>query len=324
MTSTRRLLPSGRRLLLVGAGAGVVVVLLVLTLLMTVLAPGHATFEQPFASDSTWNTPIAADAGVDPNSDRLITGVTYERMLHAGMAEFGLPLYRADADTPRHTVTCTIDEEWGGCPFDGVEVPIPDDARPQYGSDGAMVVVDEATGKNYEFWQARRTATGWVTSFGAITDLDGSGWQGQATGSGASRLAGVIRLSEIEAGEIPHALALQSYNVCKDVFRAPALKTDGRSGRPDCLPEGARLQLDPTLDVAALPGLTPAARAVAEAMQRYGGYVMDVSAAPLSVGFERAPDAGPSEPGAVYRAAGMRWDYDGMEQIPWDRLRVLA
>jgi hypothetical protein len=321
--ATGRLSPGRRRLLLWG-GAGVVTVLLVIALLLTLVQPSHPTFDRPFAADSSWNTPIASDARLDPASSAMVAGVTYEGMLHAGTAEFGLPIYRADPGTPRYPVACTIDRAWGGCPFDGVGVPIPDGAQPQYGSDGAMVVVDPQAGKSYEFWQARRTGAGWVTSFGAITDLAGSGWQGAATGSGASRLAGIVRTAEIERGEIPHALAIQSYNVCKEVFRAPALKTDGQSERADCLPEGTRLRLDPTLDVDSLPGITPAGKAVATAMQRYGGFVMDVSAAPLSVAFERAPDGGRTEPGAVYRSAGLRWDYDGMEQIPWNRLQVLA
>ncbi len=63
--------------------------------------------------------------------------------------------------------------------------------------------------------------------------------------------------------------------------------------------------------------------AVGRAMQRYGGYLMDVANTPMSVSFERDRDAGPGELGPTYSDAGFRWDYDAMENIPWDRLRVL-
>jgi len=163
---------------------------------------------------------------------------------------------------------------------------------------------------------------GWVTSFGAITPLAGSGWGGAATGAGASRVAGVVRVAEIERGEIEHALVLQSDNTCARMYRAPAIKTDGRSARPDCVPQGSRLRLDPALDLDAL-GLPAAHLAVARAMQRYGGYVVDRGGSPLSISFELAPDADGIYPGSVYRQAGLDWDYDGLEQIPWDRLQLL-
>ena len=83
------------------------------------------------------------------------------------------------------------------------------------------------------------------------------------------------------------------------VVRAPALKTDGNSSRSDCLPAGARLQLDPAIDLRKIKGLSPAERTVARAMQRYGGYVIDRGGAPLSVSFERAPDASADSPGAA-------------------------
>ena len=47
---------------------------------------------------------------------------------------------------------------------------------------------------------------------------------------------------------------VQSDTVCAGVFRAPAIKTDGDSTRPDCLPDGARLQLDPAIDVSKIAG----------------------------------------------------------------------
>lgn len=275
-----------------------------------------------FAADSPWRQELPADPPVDPNSAAMIASVqTPTPALNANLVEFGIPIYGVDADTPTHSVQCT-EVSYGLCPFAGWPVPVPDGAQPNSGSDGVLVTVDEAAGISYEFWRAAQRDGSWSTSFGAVNSIRGSGWGGVSTGSGASRLAGVIRVDEIRSGEIRHALALQTNNACP-TFRPPALKSDGRSTRADCLPEGARLQLDPSLDLATL-GLTPGELAVATAMQRYGGYVMDVAATGLSVSFERDRDAAPDAVGQTYLDAGFRWDYDAMEHIPWDKLRVLA
>lgn len=293
----------------------------VATLSVTGFPSPTAEFVEPFAEQSPFRTAIPADAAVDPNSAAMIGAATSDGNVHAGLLEFGIPIFYADARSPRYDVRCLI-SQWGPCPFDGLKIPIPDDAHPHSGSDGAMVVIDPDTHTSYEFWRAHKENETWTTQFAAVNDLNGSGWGGASTGSGASRLAGVIRIAEVQQGRIPHALALQSNNVCAKTFRSPALKTDGRSTRPDCLPEGARLQLDPSLDIDTLH-LTPAEHMVAAAMQTYGGYVIDMSGSPLSMSFELDPEAHPGYIGPTYVDAGLRWDYDGMSDIPWQRLRVV-
>ena len=283
--------------------------------------PRLPAMPQPFAENSPFRTPIPANAEADPNSAAMISSVGWDDSAYVSTIEYGIPIYTANAGTPRYSVPCLI-TTWGHCPFNGHRVPIPDDALPQYGSDGSMVVVDPQNRKIYEFWRAMREKHRWTTQFAAVNDLDGSGWGGASTGSGASRLAGVVRVAEIAQGSIPHALAMESNNVCAKIFRPPALKTDGRSTRSDCIPEGARLQLDPSVDIDSL-GLAPAERFMAEALQRYGAYITDVSASPLSISFERDNTAPSGTVGKTYSDAGVRWDYDGMTDIPWKKLRVL-
>ena len=109
---------------------------------------------------------------------------------------------------------------------------------------------------------------------------------------------------------------MQTNNACN--VSAPALKSDGKSTRPDCLPEGTLLQLDPALDLGKLK-LKPGEQAVATALQRYGGYIMDVAGTPLSVSFELDTTATPGTLGETTKA-GFRWDYDAMENVPWEKL----
>lgn len=284
-------------------------------------APAPA--DRPFAPTSPFNVPVVAAPTVDPDSAAMVARISRAGLGHANLVEFGIPIYAATPDTPRQPVVCTI-TEWDPCPLaDESPRPIPADAVPGMGRDGAMVVVDRPADTADEYFQAAPTADGWTAGWGTITSLSGSGWEGGTTGAGASRLGGIIRVADIQAGVIPHALVLESDTACATTFRPPARKTDGESTRPDCIPEGARLQLDPTIDVAAIADITPGEVAVARALQEYGGYLIDRADTSLAVAFEVAPDASPTSPGAVYTAAGLGWDYYGMPHIPWDRLRVL-
>ncbi len=285
--------------------------------------PATVLADRPFASTSPFNVPVVAAPAVDPDSAAMIARVSRAGLGHANLVEFGIPIYDATPDTPRKSVQCTI-TQWGPCPLaDESPRPIPANAEPGVGRDGAMVVVERAADTADEYFQAAPDGTGWTTGWGTITSLSGSGWEGGTTGAGASRLGGIIRVAEIQAGAIPHALVLESDTACAGSSRPPAVKTDGESTRPDCIPEGARLQLDPTIDVTAIPDITPGEVAVAQALQVYGGYLIDRADTSLAVGFEVAPDATPANPGAVYTQAGLAWDYYGMPHIPWDRLRVL-
>lgn len=302
--------------------------ILALTTTMAVIASiaagcarGDAPPPNPFAADSPWRQLIPAHPAIDADGARMIAGVQPTPGLFANMGTYGIPIYAVDANTPTHVVPCTR-VDYGLCPFAGWQVPIPDDAKPNAGTDGVLVTVNEASGLSYEFWRAEKRGDQWSTSFSAVNSIHGSGWGGAVTGSGASRLAGVVRVHEIAAGKIEHALALQTSNTCS-TFRPPALKSDGTSTRKDCIPEGTRLQLDPALDLSTL-NLSPGELTVATAMQRYGGYVMDVSSSPLSVSFELDKDAPPGTIGKTYEDAGFRWDYDAMENVPWDKLRVLG
>lgn len=286
-------------------------------------SPATAVTVRPFSATSPINTVIRSTPAIDTKSTAMIAYAARTRQMHANLYAYGIPIHTASSSTPRFTVSCRMDPTWGTCPFTGRVMPIPAGATPSTGTDRAMVVVDPVTQTTGEYWQATRTSTGWVASWGAVNPSAGSGWGGGSTGAGASRLAGVVRVSEIAAGRIDHALVLQTDNVCRTTFRAPALKTDGTSIRTDCIPEGARIQLDPLLDVAKIPGITAGEKTVAKAMQVYGGYVIDRGGAPLSVSFERATDATSASPGRTYAASGLSWDYHGMPHVPWQKLRVL-
>jgi hypothetical protein len=288
---------------------------------------GAVTIVPPFSSASAFNEPIGHDATIDPDSRGMVSRIARSTSQVANLVEFGIPVYRADARTPRSAVRCT--EPWGTCaPEAASPVPIPTRARPNHGSDGAMVVIDEAGRRSYEYWRAVHSGNGtWSASWASINSLDGSGAGSGGSGSGVSRIAGMVTVAEASHPETPirHALAVSTKFACSGQFRYPATKTDGAFPDQTCLPEGARLQLDPAVNVDKIPGITLGEAMIARTLQQYGAYVVDQGGAALAFLFELAPDASnKGYPGAVYVADGFTGDYFGLHKVPWTRLRVLA
>jgi hypothetical protein len=182
-----------------------------------------------------------------------------------------------------------------------------------------MVVIDPSVDRSFEFWRYRSVSGAHTASFGSALPLSGDGRHG-ATGAGLSRLAGVVRVEDLRRGRIPHALIFATDSACPRVFRYPATKTDGANlvGASVCVPEGARVQLDPGIDVEALPGLTRGERIVARALQEYGAYAMDNGG--VRMGFIFQTPFGTDNP---YPDIGFTSDHFRMEAIPWQHLRVL-
>jgi hypothetical protein len=137
-----------------------------------------------------------------------------------------------------------------------------------------------------------------------------------------ARFAAVVRVSEISSGHIPHALFF-STNMAAADHRYPAARSDGTNTAlvATPIPQGARVQLDPAIDVDALPEITPFEKAVAKALQTYGAYCGDNADARMAFIFEF--EGGGKPPGATYVAAGATEDYFEMTHIPWEALRVL-
>ena len=241
-------------------------------------------------------------------SASLLARLSVPGAIVADLDAFGVPIFTADDHTPRYAVTCT--KMWGRCSLERQAVPVPDDARPAPGSDGALVVVEPGRQLAYEFWRARKVRGRWTAAWGAVVDLTTDPMHSSATGSGISRLYGVVRASEIAAGEISHPLVFSSNLTCRQVFVPPATKTDGTSSDPGCIPEGTRLMLDPTISIDDLPGITSGERTVGHALQRYGAYCVDTGGAPVALIFERV--AG----NAAYTHAALKWDYFGLTHIP--------
>jgi hypothetical protein len=272
--------------------------------------------------DSPFNQRIPSQPRLDQKSSQMAARLGGHPVFD--LYEYGIAIHHVDSSSPEVNVSCVAD--WGVCPTNQINpIPVPDDTRPPPGSDGNTVLVDWSRRRAISMHQPVRNNDGsWSATWVTVANLLGSGIPSQGgNGSGASHLAGVVELHEIERGRIDHALVFSTDALCRGELRYPARKTDGQSVLADCIPAGTRVQLDPALNVEAL-GLSPGATTVARALQQYGAYAVDRGGASMALYFQVAPDANSQSPGKIYRDAGFSRDYFGSSGIPWNRLRVLA
>ena len=275
-----------------------------------------------WSSSSPFNTPIPSQPRLDPRSGG-IAGFLSQQVVF-DLYEYGIAIHHANPSTPRVNVTCTAN--LGVCPTSAINpIPVPEDTKPPPGSDGNTVIVDWSSNRAISMHQPRKNSNGsWSATWVTVADLRSSGVPpAGGNGAGVSHLAGVVELDEIQRGRIDHALVFSTSQLCASTFRYPARKTDGQSSSQTCIQAGARVQLDPSIDLNAL-GLTKGERAVARALQVYGAYAVDRGGAPMAIYFQVAADASGQNPGSVYRQAGLDRDYFRSLRIPWASLRVLA
>jgi hypothetical protein len=232
-------------------------------------------------------------------------------------------VYVADPLTPLVRVECPYCGEYTGLgdpPFrNWIEVPIPAGAMPDPSIDGHMAIVDPLRGDEWDFIGVVYDphTNEWSARGAGHFDLQGDGHQDNLAGSGsatASRLplsqavsaAEVRRAIRSKTYVIPHALQFTAPNVDGRCWVYPALGSDGFA--LDGMPEGARIQLDPRLDVSGLP---PGPRTIARTLQVYGAYLRDVGNA---LAFYLRPGAG---------WEALKIDGDSLRSIPSHRFRIL-
>jgi hypothetical protein len=295
-------------------------------------APACARF---FGPNAVWNTPLPADAPLDPDSaavtadllKKVDAGFDSDKPPTINTTAFAPPVYTVAADQP--TVRVHLDR---GRDFEPqlsaafAAVPLPPGATPAPGSDGELVVWQPATDKLWEFWRLRRENGRWFASWGGKMD-DVSNSPGHWTtphanwGPSASSLSlvgGLITPRQLDRGEIDHALAIGMPFTRRGVFSLPAQRTDGESPCEHAPPEGARFRLDPAVDVDAL-GLPPAVATLARAAQRYGIYVRDQAGAVAFYAQSTVSLLGDPYP-ALF---GGQRPYDLLRSFPWQHLQLV-
>lgn len=243
-----------------------------------------ATGVRPYLDGSAWNALISSNAAVDSHSSAMIAGLVAEGPLRSDPGQYTYPVYFADGSTPRVTLSCshlcsTVTSDGRLPSTNAMTIPLPPGVRPSAGDDGQAIIVDRVSGDEYDLYRydpSTRTAQNASRYVGGVY-RDGTPSSYINRGAGVPYLAGLIRPWEISAGRIDHALAFgyAMTRATRCVF--PASKTDGDATSSDAIPEGARIRLDPRLNVDAIAGLDRAGRIIARALQRYGAVLVDTS-----------------------------------------------
>jgi hypothetical protein len=294
--------------------------------------PPPADAVRPYDPASPWNTPIGPNPVLDPQSNTYINAIADNNLpLTSDVDQYTIPVYRFNASTPLRTVKLSgyfsaYDAGDNSRKSPGFAptvsgIPVPENALQSSGTDGQIVIWNPETGVEYSFWQFKRDASGAYTATNGYRYHTTAGYYGRfadgrsGRGAGTPYFAGLVRKWEIDRGRIDHALAF-AYDAPSGAFRYPASKSDGlgdiHSVDP---PEGARIQLDPSLTDADLTklGLSPAARTIAKALQTYGMYVIDNSRS-----------------SKVYLEDRMTAGWDAtidrhlVSKLPWNAFRVVA
>jgi hypothetical protein len=303
-------------------------------------APGYGTPERPFSASSAWNRPIPANAPLAANSAgmirRLSSGGHYN-VTNGAWGQMGAPVFYADAGTPRYT--------WGAhCgAISGKQVPIPPGSHEAQGpganTDHKYIVIDTDARLVYDIWGADvegRDCLKWgYQGAGVIESLttanDGRpGVNGEQapTGAGTSSLAGLLRAYDAthldEDGTYGHALQGASRYSAKGRWVSPATKTDGPDTSPDAIPQGSRLQLNPSFNCGAIS--TPGIRAYCRTAQKYGIILMDTT--PVHALTIYQEDVKDNTPASGNPFAGGYWgtdaDWPSLAKVPLDQFRVVA
>lgn len=317
-----------------------------------VAPPATSTFGSPLTGDPTsprggglgrssvWSTNIRTAPLASSSAAQAAVLDAQVQRYYEGQAAFNVWQYQGSVNSVPPG-QARVDVRWDDCQGKGSvptgllgpggqfsSVPIPSNAIVSSGLDASLSIYQASTDTMWTFWKLAKKADGWHACWGGRIDRVSTspGWYANGFGTSATGLAtegGLVNIADVRAGSIDHALALNLINT--GLWRTwswPAQRSDGNDSTANALLEGARVRLDPTVNVDALP-LHPIAKMIAKAAQTYGFIVTD-KAGVVGVTAESGS--------AVQTMTGANpWDtllggtpsYAIMKNFPWSRMQVL-
>ncbi len=284
----------------------------------------HISFaDRWFSPHSPWNSPIGDTPVVMPYSEGAVRAFLESgKTINMNLRYWTPPVIYADSRKDKvaniYLTGDFLKSEWV---LPAVPVPqaLIDHLRyaEKHGdTDKAVCLYDEAKRGFYSFWALdyNEDLNKFSAPTGGFSPIDGPGWSHMkqvifskthnlrelvtpslGPAGGSTSCGGLIRVQEMKAKRIDHALSIHWPKKLILGWKAirplqyPATATDGLSlDMETSVPHGARLQLDPSLTDAQLKGLglNDADIIVAHALQIYGGYITDATPAPATINFE--------------------------------------
>lgn len=255
-----------------------------------------AVCDRPYSDASPWNTRIGSAPRYHPATSFHVGAL--KGTLTSDPTQYTYPVYRVNRSTPLVGVSIsgwysnvvkggrTLQNQRRGA----VRVPMPEGGRAAAGKDAQIILLDEESGDEWGLSHLQQEESGGWTAWNvyhynvkwdAVPPRDAAGRPFFPRGAGVPYLAGLVRPCEIERGRIDHALAF-AYKSPSSSHVHPATKSDGIGEDPADMPEGARLQLDPSYTVEQIKswGCAGTCLTVARALQEYGMYIIDNAGRP--------------------------------------------
>jgi hypothetical protein len=252
-----------------------------------------------YAPTSPWNTPISPKSPIAANDPTLIAAWANTASCSEECLRLQYTYTPSIWIAEKLTRLSPVRIDFPNCGARTIQVPIPTDAIPDPSPEGHMAIMQANTGVEYDFFRAQSpgqpskegcgTASTWTAAKVVRTDWrsgDGS-LPDSVRGSGTPEGAGIVRPRDTQIPYFTtwhHALALSYRNTCSHSmswcpYVAPATREDGTcTSRSICVPEGARFQLDPSIDCATWPSLRYLwQKQMCRTFQVYGGIIVDTN-----------------------------------------------
>lgn len=220
---------------------------------------------------NVWNARVDA-LPADPDSAAYMAAIGLDRTLHpdfSNRGRYGIPFQVVPPRTRGVRVRFTYAAE-----SDRVLYPIPRRPRIERGGDRHLILINRATCRLFELFDARRTRRGWTAGSGAAFSLRAhparpDGWT-SADAAGLPIFPGLVRYDEVRRGRIDHALRFTTDRTARR-YVFPARHQAGIAGAR-LPPMGLRLRLRAGVDVSRFG---PQTRVVLTALREYGMILAD-------------------------------------------------
>ncbi len=275
-----------------------------------------------FPADNPWNQRVDA-LPVAGNSATIVRSIGLGASLHPDFGSgswegrpIGIPYTTVSRRQKKVRVSFEYADE-----SDGRRYPVPPGAPIEGGraSDGDrhVIVVDRDRCRLYELYAAYPLAGGarWRAGSGAIWSLRSNrlrprGWT-SADAAGLPILPGLARFEELRRGGIDHALRFTASRT-RRAYVYPARHHASDSNDRSLPPMGLRVRLKRRFDASGYP---PQARAVLEALKRYGMILAD-NGSPWYISGAPSPGWNNEELHALRRVHGRDFEVVDTSSLP--------
>ncbi len=239
-----------------------------------------------FPPDNSWNL-VIEDWPVHPNSKNIIESIGASKKLRynhdmgyvlipPGQKKVDVKLGSAAAESEPGPYPVPDNTPIEGYPINYQGLTLEEvQRRDEPDLDRHAMVVDPTRGMLYEFYQMRRTDTGWVASGAAIFDLKSNKlrpdrWT-SADAAGLPIFPATVRFDEIKRGMVEHAMRM-GVRRTRRAYVYPATHYASRETDENLPRMGERLRLKKNFDIR---GFSPGAQAILKGLKKYGVFIAD-------------------------------------------------